>query len=418
MLVFKTLAAVADHLEVYLACAALAAGLVMGMNFYYVRRWIGGMVLLQIYFVFNTAIILFGCWSGEVAGARVLHFLAYELATLAGIYWLYRKILRHRTALLKQLERANSGTVSLCLLLFNAVLCAINFQYAAAPGASRIEFMTASWFSFFRPIMTVLLPLGYFFPIYLLDRGRRLLPLLLLGSSVTANVLAGSKASFLYGVVCALLFYEDLKGARLKLSKTLSLFLFASLMLTAGLALARLNVTLADMAERFVRTGESTIMVYYSSDPRAAAAGLSTLAKIHRGGAKLLGDASAADIDTLFGFALSRVEYGAHNFTGPNAQISSYMLCNYAGWANLIGAASILAYLALVDWFCRAFVFPGAAGKVFFLPFVVVSLNSFPQDYYQGMSDLTVIGLAALVLASAGVAAMAAKHARSIDAAA
>jgi len=155
-------------------------------------------------------------------------------------------------------------------------------------------------------------------------------------------------------------------------------------------------------------------MVYYSDDPTAAASGVSTFAKIHRGAAKVLGDKSAADVDTLFGFALSRLHYGANTFTGPNAQLSSYMLCNYSGWDNLIGLASILGYLAIVAWFCNAVLYRRETETVMLLPFAIVSLNSFSQDYYQGMSDVTVIGIAGLAFAWVRVMTFACRGARSV----
>ena len=414
MLVFDTLAAISDNLVVYLLSVFISGLAAIGINYYYVKRFVGGLVLLQIYVVFNTAIILFGWWLGAVSSFRVTHFLVYEFTDVAGIYWLYRKILGSRGLILQRLQAANHTMVSMCLLLFNSVMCGLNLVFVPNNGGSRIEFMTASWFSFYRPLMAIMVPLGFFFSVYLLDRGKRLLPLLILASSVTSNILAGSKASFLYGIVCALLFYEDLKGARLAVSRTLRYVLIMGLSLSAVFALARLNASAADLAERFVRTAESTIMVYYSDDPTAAASGVSTFAKIHRGAAKVLGDKSAADVDTLFGFALSRLHYGANTFTGPNAQLSSYMLCNYSGWDNLIGLASILGYLAIVAWFCNAVLYRRETETVMLLPFAIVSLNSFSQDYYQGMSDVTVIGIAGLAFAWVSVMTFACRGARSV----
>jgi hypothetical protein len=123
--------------------------------------------------------------------------------------------------------------------------------------------------------------------------------------------------------------------------------------------------------------------------------------------AKLLGDGSAADIDTAFGFALNREDNGANDFTGPNAQISSYMRCNYSGWENLIGLASIFGYLAVVTWFVEYCVHRQGARGVLLLPFAVASLNGFLQDYYQGMSDVTLMLAAILLLAWIGVTTLA-----------
>src|SRR5260370_14183273 len=205
-------------------------------------------------------------------------------------------------------------------------------------GASRIEFMTASWFSYFRPIMSILVLLSFLFPLYLLDCGHRFLPLSILASSVISNVASGSKASFVFGIVGSLLLYQDLKGSRIVIPRALRFALLIVMSLSGALALVRLNVSMADLADRFVKFGESTIMVYYSDDPSAASSGVSTLAKVHRGVAKLLGDSSANDIDTLFGFSLSGLEYRGPSLPSPTTPISCYMLFNYSLFGDLNGS--------------------------------------------------------------------------------
>jgi hypothetical protein len=225
--------------------------------------------------------------------------------------------------------------------------------------------------------------------------------------------LSGSKASFIAGAVLGVLLYQDLKGAKLAISRSLKVSLIIGLSLVAMLTLVHLDVSMTDMAERFARTGESTIMVYYSDDPTAAASGVSTLAKVHRGVAKLLGDRSAADPDTLFGFALSRVEYGSNTLTGPNATISSYMMCNYSGWENLIAVISIIGYLAIVMWFYNVFIYMQSTAMVVLVPFVVGFLNNFPQDYNNGASTVTAICIYVLIFTWISIATIACKGASS-----
>lgn len=403
MLLVRTLLSISNHLPVYLSCLLLAALIGIGLNYVFLKRLVSGLIFLQVSFTFNTAVVLFGWATGALSFPRVAHFFFYELTVVFGIYWVYRRIIHHRANLLERLRQSNFTTVSTLLVVFNLLLVGLYVVVVRNDGNSRIEFMTATWFSFFRPVMSLLTPLAFFLPLYLLERGERFRPLSILGSSVLSSIASGSKGAFAFGLVGSLLFYEDLKGSRFVIPRALRFVLFAALSLSVGFALQRLDVSIADLADRFVRFGESTIMVYYSDDPTAAAAGVSTVAKIHRGAAKLVGDRSAADIDTLFGFALSRIHYGANTFTGPNAQLSSYMLCNYSGWGNLIGVSSILAYLAMVAWFCGAFIQRPVQGKMLLLPFIVASLNAFPQDYYQGMSDVTVICMAALALTGMGV---------------
>jgi hypothetical protein len=419
MLVVNTLLALSDHLLLYLAFILLAGLIGIGLNYIFLRTCVSGLIFLQTSFVFNTAIILFGWGTGAVSAFRVAHFLIYELTVVIGIYWVYRKLLRTRARIFENLQHLNVKAISALLVLFNCVLFGLYLLLVVGNnGVSRIEFMTASWFSFFRPIASILEPLSFFFPLYLLDRGKRLLPLSILASSVISNIASGSKGSFVFGAIGSLLLYEDLKGSKLVIPRALKFLLFILISLSAVFALERLDVSMVALAQRFVRFGESTIMVYYSADPSAAASGVSTFAKIHRGAAKLLGDRSAADIDTVFGFALSRDDNGAHNFTGPNAAISSYMLCNYSGWQNLIGFASILGYMAIVAWFVEHLIYRQMPGCLMLLPFVVASLNSFLQDYYQGMSDVTLMLIAALAFAGIGVTTLACRGARSVHGAA
>ncbi len=94
------------------------------------------------------------------------------------------------------------------------------------------------------------------------------------------------------------------------------------------------------------------------------------------------------------------------------------MLCNYSGWDNVIGLASIIGYLAVLKWFVTHFVCKQGTGTMMLLPFVVASLNAFPQDYYQGMSDLTLIVILVLAVGWTGVATFACHGAGSAHGAA
>jgi hypothetical protein len=413
MLVVSTLLSISDHLWIYLGCLFIAGALGMAVNYIFLGRYVSGLIFLQTSFVFNTAIVLFGSATRAISFYRVAHFFFYELTVVIGVYWVYRRILRNRALILRRIQQLNPATIAALLVSFNFVMFGLYVIFVIdSDGSSRIEFMTASWFSYFRPAMSILGPLSFFFPIYLLDRGRRSLPILIVGATAVSSIASGSKGALVFGLISAWLVYEDLKGARLAIPKALRGVLLVALALSSAFALQRLDVGLSELAQRFVRFGESTIMVYYADDPATAAAGVSTIAKIHRGAAKLLGDMSAVDVDTLFGFALSREDNGAHNFTGPNAQISSYMLCNYSGWQNLIGVASVFGYLAIVSWFTEHFIRRQMAGSALLLPFIVASLNDFLQDYYQGMSDVTLMVMLALVFTGMGLTSLACRNAR------
>jgi hypothetical protein len=417
MHVISALSAISDHIAAYFVCLFLAGLIGIGLNYIFLKKYTSGLLFVQISFAFNTAIILFGWWNGNVTLFRVAHYFIYEMTVVVGVYWVYRQILKGRTKLFKGFQQLNINTVSAILVIYNIAISLMIIKYVIGNrGVSRIEYMQASWYSYVRPIIFILDPLSYLFLIYLLDRGKRVLPMLILVSTVSASILGGSKASYLYGVLITLLFYRDLKGRPLVIPRALKSAFVIGLAFSALLTLVRLHEDMTSMAERFVLTGESTIEVYYSADPTAAASGVSTFAKIHRGVAKVLGDRSANDPDTLFGFALNIVEYGVNTFTGPNAAIPSYMLCNYPGWENLIGLASIFCYLAIITWFYERFIYRRrqATPRVIFLPFVVGCLTAFPQDYNYGMSCVTLICILSLSFAWISLAVAASQNARSI----
>ncbi|MGB8013697.1 MAG: hypothetical protein WCF68_18950 [Terriglobales bacterium] len=404
MLLVGTMIDISEHLPLYLGCLLLAGLLAMVLNHAVLGRPTGGLIFLQVSFAFNTAIVLFGWARGLVRFSGVAHCLLYELMAAGGIYWIYRKLLRHRIRLLERLGRLHAAAVAALLVSFNLAMFALFLVFVVRnEGGSRIEFMNAGWFSFLKPTVSLLTPLTFFFPVYLLDRGQRFLPLMILSAAILSSIASGSKGALVFGFIGAALLYRDIKGSRLAIPKSVKIILLLVLSLSVTLTLARLDVTLPDLAQRFIRFGESAVLVYYADDPASAADGVSTLAKIHRGAARLLGDPSAADIDTAFGFALNRADSGAQNFTGPNAQISSYMMCNYSGWGNLIGIASIFGYLAILSWFVERFLGRGDAGTALLLPFAVASLSDFLQDYYQGMSDVTLILMLAMALAGIDV---------------
>jgi hypothetical protein len=392
MLVPDTLAAIANNYYSYAFCLILSGLIAILINYAFFKNVISGLFLLQVSFMFNLAVILFGAFNGSVSVPLVLHFLLYEILVTLGIYIIYKKFIKNNDVILDKIKKSPINVVSIGIIIFNVALFWVYLVFVPADGASRIEFMTNRWFSFLRPLMSILLPLGFFLSVYLLDHGKRFLPLTLLASLILTNIASGSKASFLVTIVGSLLVYQQLKGSRILLSKTLSVFLVLIVISIAAFTLYRLDVGVIGLAERFVKTSESTIMVYFSDTPNAACSDVSIFAAVHRGVARLFSDTSAMDIDTLFGFALNAAEYGSHFFTGPTAQIPSYMLCNYSGLYNVVGIVSIMGYFLFVGLFIKVIVMSKISKMTILLfPFVVTSLNAYTLDYYQGVSDLTLI---------------------------
>jgi hypothetical protein len=129
-------------------------------------------------------------------------------------------------------------------------------------------------------------------------------------------------------------------------------------------------------------------LTYFADQPTAACESVSTFASMHRGLARLAGDSSANDIDTLFGFALMIEATGFNTFTGPNARLSAYALCNFADERIVFWAIVVVAYLGLMlIVFSLSLNRPGLLAIVY--PFFLVSLAAASQDFNLIMQDIT-----------------------------
>jgi len=207
---------------------------------------------------------------------------------------------------------------------------------------------------------------------------------------VIANIATGSKASFVFSLFTAFLTLRDLAGlSRFKLRQqdkgTILIFVAAAVFY----ALARLEVSIADIAERFFLFADATILTYFSDYPTAACENVSTFASMHRGWARLAGDSSAMNIDTLFGFALTIQELGVNTFTGPNGRLTAYALCNFSDERIVYGAIVVLGYLWLMRrLFKRLLKRPTLLALVY--PFLVASLGGGSQDFNLIMQDITI----------------------------
>jgi len=183
---------------------------------------------------------------------------------------------------------------------------------------------------------------------------------------------------------------RDLSGPRTHVLKAADRWRLVLLAVPLAMtALVRLEVTPADVVERFMLFGEATILVYFADEPTAACEGVSTVASMHRGVARLLGDESANDIDTLFGFALTKIHLGVNTMTGPNGRLSPYFLCNFPGANLALGWLIVLLYRSLLlALYRRTRHRPLLLAVVF--PYVVTSLGLASQDFNLVMADITI----------------------------
>ncbi len=399
MLVMSTLEHIALHTEIYLYSFLAALLLLSIINYMYFREIYSGLINFQMSFVFNFSIIFYGYYFNLLPFERSMHFIFYELIVTVGIYTIYIKTITSRKIIFSKLFEAPIVKITIIIIVFN--LCLMCMYYVFVPSAgegSRIEFMTSRWFSFVRPIDFILQPLGYFLVVYFYDHGKKLLPSLLLVSLVLPNIASGSKASFVIAILSAFLIYKQLKGSKIVISNKLKILMIMFVVYAVKSSLDRLRVGLLDLALRFIRTGEATIIVYFSDNPTEACRDTSMFAALHRGVAKLFRDPSALDVDTLFGFALSIIDYGGHNFTGPNSQISSYMMCNFPGWYNVVGVLAIVTFFSIIWIFFKLIIINNKSSlTILLLPFMLAAISGYAQSYDFGVSSLTVIFMICII---------------------
>jgi hypothetical protein len=353
-------------------------------------NWLNGLILSQITLFFTSLTTIGGLSSGRLSAQLGLHFFSIELLFCLATYALYSRLLFHRAKVLAALNHFFNNNGAFCVIAVSIIVAFFNWLQAPTDGSSRIFYMTAAWFSMIKPLMgfvNSLSFLGVF--ILLLNRRRRWLGYLLMLVVILGSIMTGSKASFALNLFCSYLVLRDLYGdCRMQFKQIDKILILSFISLSSIAALARLQVNFADLSGRFLLFGEANMLTYFSDYPTSSCDNVSIFSKIHRGWARLFGDASAIDIDTLFGFALMIKYFGVNPFTGPNARISAYALCNFQGFGILLFALLLLIYGLLMFAVFRRFNY-WPTGLVFFYPFCISSLNSASQDIYIIMQDIT-----------------------------
>lgn len=353
-------------------------------------KWLNGLLFAQITLIFNTITIIAGLSTAAIPVERGFHFFVVEFAFLLAMYAMYGRLIRHRAKVLDALQCFFDGQGAIPFICFVALIAVFNFLVTPTDGTSRIEYMTGEWFSLLKPFIQLATPLSYLGVfILLLNKRRRRLGYVLLAIAVLSNVMTGSKASFAFSLFTAFLALRDLSiDPKLQIRRADKLKLSLFVAATVSLALTRLDVSAADVYDRFFLFGEANILTYFSDRPTAACENVSTFASMHRGWARLAGDPSATNIDTLFGFALTIEAVGVNTFTGPNARLSAYALCNFADERIVLCAIVVLAYLGLM-----LLVFLLSQSRPWLLaivyPFFLVSLAGASQDFNLIMQDIT-----------------------------
>ncbi len=353
---------------------------------------LNGMLNAQITLFFNVLTMIGGLDAGLIDAGRIVHFFMIEFGFLVAILLMYRSVLRYRLRVLTALQRFFAGPGAYGLTLFMLALTIFNFVEAPTDGSSRIEYMTQAWFSSLKPLIQIATPLSYLGVfVLLLTPRRKWLGYVLLTTSILANVATGSKASFLLALAFAYLAVRDLTaGQKIMMTKAERTVIALITGLAAVFALSRLAVDASDLLDRFLLYGEANILTYFAPDPTAACSNVSLFAAMHRGWARLLGDPSALDIDTLFGFALMIKETGINTLTGPNARLSAYFLCNFPDAKIIFGLIVVVFYLVLIKSTFKQAIKRPAISAIFY-PFMLVSLYGASQDFNLIMQDITIM---------------------------
>jgi hypothetical protein len=353
-------------------------------------NYLTGLIFAQMTLFFNAVPIIAGLDTQIVSVGRSLHFYIIEFSFLVLIFGAYRHLLLYRERVLQAFEVFFSGPGAFYFSALVVAIAAFNYALVPTDGSSRIEYMTASWFSLLKPLIQLTTPLSYFGIFVLLSHSkRRFLGYLLLATAVGANIATGSKASFVFSLFTSFLALRDLSGAsRLQIRPQDKWKILVFVVGSVIFALSRLEASINDVFERFFLFSDATILTYFSDYPTAACQNLSIFASMHRGWARLLGDPSALDVDTLFGFALTIQELGVNTFTGPNGRLSAYVLCNFPEERVVFGIFVILVYLWLMrKLFKRLLCRPTQLAILY--PFLTISLGGASQDFNLIMQDIT-----------------------------
>lgn len=353
-------------------------------------RAFSGIFFAQYTLIINTLPIVSGFHTDSLSLERVLFFIGIEFGYLTAIILIYKGILKKRLFYLHTLERFYKGKYGTFLILFFIALAVFNWINVPTDGASRIGFMTSRWYSLIKPAIEIVTPAGYL-GIFLLMRHKkhRAQGIFLLLAVIASSIFSGSKAGFITSLGSAFLLTSDLKRRFDTVLKNRTKIIIGTLAVSLMfVAFSRLETTPAHLFRRFFLTADATIMVYFSDNPTEAGENVSMFAKMHRGFARLAGDKSAQNIDTLFGYALNKIRLGKNTFTGPNARIGAYFLCNFQNLTIIFGLITVVTYLLLTksSLICTAH---NTWLTALIFPFVIKSLGITSQDFNVLMMFIT-----------------------------
>ena len=354
--------------------------------------YLNALFVAQFFAVFNFVPIISGFYSGLVPNYLVLQFIFSETLFLLAIMFSYCIILRNIKFNFFAMSKAIDLKILFVLIIISAIFVIFNYVFTPQDGSSRIGYQTNYWYSFIKPLYQISTPASFFISFVLILTGRyRTLAYILLTLNILASIASGSKGAFVMQALTAFFIIKDATViTTYKFSKFDVMAATSSLMVALILTLDRLQVSFSDLVYRILLFGEPTLMTYYAPSPTAACENLTTFAKIHRGWARAIGDPSALNIDTLFGYAWNIQYFGTNTFTGPNARFGAYMACNFPGLLIAIGLSVSAFYLWLIMFAVKSGTTrPGLL--VIIYPFCVYSLIASGQDFNILMQDINIL---------------------------
>lgn len=362
-------------------------------------RLFSGIFMVQFTLFFNTLPIISGTLSEIIDYKEAIHFFLVEFLFFLLIVLFYKTILSYRVNIKKSLNNFLFGKGSLIIIVSMLFFTIFNFIMTPTDGSSRIAFQVNYWFSIIKPFIYIITPLATISVFILISnpvykkRGFILFFLVVL-----ANIFTGSKASFVMSFFSSFLILRDLVGnTDFILSRLHKILIVILLGMFVVISLFRLNTDVNHIVQRLFLSADATILVYFSDNPMAAGQGVSTLTKMHRGLARFLGDESANNIDTLFGYALNIIHTGSNTFTGPNARVSAYFRAYFDSLENFYGIIVVIMYFLLLFS-----VFKLSSKYLIFIPFsfpyIVQSISTVSQDFNILMMDISILSIFLIII--------------------
>lgn len=356
------------------------------------KKYFNGLLLLTFNSGIVFAVILDLYFSNRITSEKLLFFIFSDFLIYVIVLLIYFFFLRHnnKEKLYSVLSYLNKKYFNL-FAIWLVISLIINFINVSWDGSSRIEFQTAQWYSFVRIITQIMTPVTGLVVIFNLYERNYLKFSILFFLIIGMSIATGSKSSFVLFFIEYFLIFRDISVVKFNIRRNTYFILSFVLLLFALLNFILLGVELNGLFERVVHYAESTIMIFPSSNPCKVCQDQSLLSLIHRGFARLFGDKSAINIDSLFGFALSAEYYGANTFTGPNARIGSYTICAFPGLKILIMYFVFIVFI-LFNFFLIKIT--SIKYKFLFITSVLLFFHGIQQfilDYNTAMSDFTII---------------------------